>query len=188
MAFFDKLTEMASLDKLGEMAKNVSEMANESLELNKLISEINLTKGNIEVYKREIGEYYWAKFAVGEKLDDEPMLTCDKIVVAQDKIRALEAQITQIKEEREAEKAERKAEREAEKAERKAMRAAEKAERKAARAVEEAAAKAEADFYAEEEIDEDEAPIAVCAECGAIVEEGQEVCDSCKQAKEESEE
>lgn len=177
MAFFDKLSEMANLEKLSEMAKNVSDMANESLELNKLTAEINLTKGNIEVYKREIGEYYWAKFVVGEKLDDEPMLTCDKIIVAQDKIRELEAQIAQIKAEREAEKAERKAEREAEKAERKAARAAEKAERKAA-------AKAEADFYAEEEIDENEEPIAVCAECGAVVEEGQEVCASCDKSEE----
>ena len=144
MAFFDKLTEMANLDKLNEMAKSVSERVDESLELNNLISEINLTKGNIDVYKREIGEYYWAKFAVGEKLDDEPMLTCDKIVVAQEKIRELEAKIAQIKEEREAEKAERKAERDAAKAERKAERAAAKAERKAEKEAERAAAKAEA--------------------------------------------
>lgn len=184
MAFLDKLSGMANLDKLSEMAKNVSDLANESLELNKLTSEINLTKGNIEAYKREIGEYYWAKFAVGEKLDDEPSLSCDKIVVAQEKIRELEAAIAQIKADREAEKAERKAERAAEKAERKAERAAEKAERKAARAVEEAAAKAEADFYAEDEIDETEETIDVCTQCGAVVEEGQEVCDSCKTTQE----
>lgn len=152
MAFFDKLSEMANLDKLSEMAKNVSDMANESLELNKLTSEINLAKGNIEAYKREIGEYYWARFAVGEKLDDEPMLTCDKIVVAQDKIRALEAEIAQIKAGREAEKAERKAEKEAEKAERKAERAAAKAERKAEKEAERAAAKAEAEAYAEDDL------------------------------------
>lgn len=145
MAFFDKLTEMANLDKLNEMAKSVSERVDKSLELNNLTSEINLTKGNIDVYKREIGEYYWAKFAVGEKLDDEPMLTCDKIVVAQEKIRELEARIAQIKADREAEKAERKAERDAVKAERKAERAAAKAERKAA-------AKAEAEAYAEDDL------------------------------------
>ncbi len=182
MAFFDKLTEMANLDKLSEMAKNVSDMANESLELNKLTSEINLTKGNIEAYKREIGEYYWAKFMLGEKLDDEPMLTCDKIVVAQDKIRALEAEIAQIKADREAEKAERKAEREVQKAERKAAREAEKAERKAARAVEDAAEEAEADIEEAEEAEE--ASIPVCADCGAVVEDGQEVCDSCAKSAE----
>ena len=152
MAFFDKLTEMANLDKLNEMAKSVSERVDESLELNNLTSEINLTKGNIDVYKREIGEYYWAKFAVGEKLDDEPMLTCDKIVVAQDKIRELEAKMAKIKADREAEKAERKAEREAVKAERKAERAAAKAERKAEKAAEKAAAKAEAEAYAEDDL------------------------------------
>ncbi|MBR3910153.1 MAG: hypothetical protein IKJ54_02510, partial [Anaerotignum sp.] len=104
---------MAFFDKLGEMAKNVSEKASDSLETNKLISEINLTKGNIQALQRELGEYYWAKFAVGEKLDDEAMLICDKIVLAQDKIKVLEGQISQIKAEGEA----RKAEREAEKAE-----------------------------------------------------------------------
>lgn len=152
MAFFDKLTEMANLDKLNEMAKSVSERVDESLELNNLISEINLTKGNIDVYKREIGEYYWAKFAVGEKLDDEPMLTCDKIVVAQDKIRELEAKMAKIKADREAEKAERKAERDAVKAERKAERAAAKAERKAEKEAERAAAKAAAEAYEEDDL------------------------------------
>ena len=48
---------MAFFDKLGEMAKNVSEKASDSLETNKLISEINLTKGNIQALQRELGEF-----------------------------------------------------------------------------------------------------------------------------------
>ena len=60
---------MAFFDKLGEMTKIVSEKANDSLATNNLISEINLTKGNIQALQRELGEHYWAKFAVGEKLD-----------------------------------------------------------------------------------------------------------------------
>lgn len=99
---------MAFLDKLGEVAKNVSEKANDSFETNRLTGDIALQKGNIQVYQRELGEYYWAKFAVGEQLDSEAMLICDKIVAAQDKIRELEAQIAQIKVDREAERAERK--------------------------------------------------------------------------------
>lgn len=148
---------MAFFDKLGEMAKTVSEKANDSLETNKLISDINLTKGNIQVYQRELGEFYWAKFAVGEQLEEEAMLICDKIVAAQDKIRNLEAQIDQIKAESEA----RKAEREAEKAERKAAEKAAEAEQAAEKAG----------------IEKD--PVPVCAECGAVLAEGQKFCGFC---------
>ena len=44
---------MAFFDKLNEMAKTVSEKANDSLETNKLISEINITKGNIQFRFRQ---------------------------------------------------------------------------------------------------------------------------------------
>ena len=146
---------MAFFDKLGEMAKNVSEKASDSLETNKLISEINLTKGNIQALQRELGEYYWAKFAVGEKLDDEAMLICDKIVLAQDKIKVLEGEISQIKAEGEA----RKAEREAEKAEKKAAEKAAEAE--------EAAEKAGIERNP------------VCAGCGTALAEGTKFCSEC---------
>lgn len=106
---------MAFFDRLNEMAKTVSEKTNDSLEINKLIGEINLTKGNIQSFQRELGEHFWAKFVTGEQFDDEAMMICDKIVAAQDKIHGMEAQIAQIKAEGEA----RKAEREAERAERK---------------------------------------------------------------------
>lgn len=148
---------MAFFDKLGEMAKSVSEKASDSIETNKLVSEINLTKGNIQSFQRELGEFYWAKFAVGEQLEEEAMLICDKIVAAQDKIRELEAQIDQIKAEGEA----RKAEREAEKAEKKA---AEKA--------------AEAELAAEK-AGMEKAPIPVCAGCGAVLAEGTKFCGEC---------
>ena len=146
---------MAFFDKLGEMAKNVSEKASDSLETNKLVSEINLTKGNIQALQRELGEFYWAKFAVGEKLDDEAMLICDKIVLAQDKIKVLEGQINQIKAEGEARKAEREAE---------------KAEKKAAEKV------AEAEKAAEKAGIEREP---VCAGCGAALAEGTKFCGEC---------
>ena len=148
---------MAFFDKLNEMAKNVSEKANDSWETNKLVGDINLTKGNIQAYQRELGEFYWAKFAVGEQLEEEAMLICDKIVAAQDKIRELEAQIDQIKAESEARKAER---------------VAEKAERKAAEKAEVAAAKAE-----EAGIEKPAAP--TCAGCGAVLAEGQKFCGEC---------
>ena len=101
---------MAFFDRLNEMAKTVSEKTNDSLEINKLIGEINLTKGNIQSFQRELGEHFWAKFVTGEQFDDEAMMICDKIVAAQDKIHGMEAQIAQIKAEGEARKAEREAE------------------------------------------------------------------------------
>ena len=43
--------DMAFFDRLNEMAKTVSEKTNDSLEINKLIGEINLTKGNIQSFQ-----------------------------------------------------------------------------------------------------------------------------------------
>ena len=146
---------MAFFDKLGEMTKIVSEKASDSLETNKLVSEINLTKGNIQALQRELGEFYWAKFAVGEKLDDEAMLICDKIILAQDKIKVLEGQISQIKAEGEARKAEREAV---------------KAEKKAAEKVAEAEKAAE---KAGIELDP------VCSGCGVALAEGVKFCGQC---------
>lgn len=171
MDFFDKLTDVV---------KNAADMANDSLEMNKLISDANLQRGNIEVFKRELGEFYLAKYDTGEKLDEEAMFICDKIMVAREKIDALEAELAQIKADREAEKAERKAEREE-------RRAAREAERKAAEAAEAASL-----TPAEEVIDlpiveetpaapEAQAPAAqaACSACGTALAQGQKFCGSC---------
>ena len=152
---------MAFFDKLGEMTKIVSEKANDSLATNNLIAEINLTKGNIQALQRELGEHYWAKFAVGEKLDDEAMFICDKIVLAHDKIKLLENQIEQIKAEGEARKAER---------------AAAKAEQKAAEEAEKAAEKVE---EAEKAAEKAGIERPVCAGCGADLTEGVKFCGQC---------
>lgn len=92
---------MDFFDKLGEAARNLTEKAGDSLEINRLAGEISIEKGNIQYYHKELGEHYWAKFAVGDKLDDEAMLICDKVVVSQDRIRQLEIEIEKIKKERE---------------------------------------------------------------------------------------
>ncbi|WMI81399.1 hypothetical protein [Anaerotignum sp. MB30-C6] len=92
---------MDFFERIGEVAKNLTEKAGDSLEINRLTGEISLEKGNIQCYQRELGQYFWAKFAVGEKLDDEAMLICDKIVVSQDRMRQLELEIENIKKERE---------------------------------------------------------------------------------------
>ena len=152
---------MAFFDKLNEMTKIVSEKASDSLATNNLVAEINLTKGNIQALQRELGEFYWAKFAVGEKLDDEAMFICDKIVLAHDKIKVLENQIEQIKAEGEARKAER---------------AAEKAEKKAAEEAEKAAEKVE---EAEKAAEKAGIEKPVCTGCGAELTEGVKFCSQC---------
>lgn len=156
---------MAFFDKLSEVAKNVTERAADGLETNRLTGDVALEKGNIQCYQRELGEFYWAKFALGEKLDDEAMLICDKIVVAQERIRSLEAQIEQIKAEREAEKAEKKAEKAA-------AEAAAKAEA-AARAMENAGLERSG------ELPEGETAQPVCPDCGAEAVPGQKFCGEC---------
>lgn len=92
---------MDFFDKLGEAARSLTEKAGDSLEINRLNGEIAIEKGNIQCYQRELGEHYWAKFAVGEKLDEEAMLICDKVVVSQDHIRQLMLDIDKVKKERE---------------------------------------------------------------------------------------
>jgi len=95
---------MSFFEKLGEVAKTVTEKANDSIEINKLNSDISIAKTNIQGFHRRLGEYYWSRFVVGERLDDEAMAICDEIVGTQDKIRELEKQIAQIHVEREEER------------------------------------------------------------------------------------
>lgn len=92
---------MEFLNKIGEMAKNATVKASDTLEINRINGDIFTEKQNIEILKQQIGEYYWAKFATGEKLDPEAMVICDKIVTYHDKIRALNEEILTIKRQRE---------------------------------------------------------------------------------------
>ena len=133
---------MAILEKLGDFAKNVSDLAEDSLEMSRLNSQINSFKSDIEKSRRELADFYWSKFVTGEQLDEEAMLICEKIVSFQDAVRTLQRQVEQVKEDREAEKAERKAAKAAEKA-------AKEAEEKAAREAEEKSAKEAANAQAE---------------------------------------
>lgn len=91
---------MAFLDKLGELARTAADKANDGLEINRINSDIVIQKGNINEYQRELGMYYWAKFVMGDQLDEEATAICDKIVKAQDRIKELEAEIEQVKADR----------------------------------------------------------------------------------------
>ena len=63
MPFFDKLTSLAQ-----SAVDNTKDM----LEVNKLNSAISAEKAKITELKAKIGDYYYAKYASGVALDDEP--------------------------------------------------------------------------------------------------------------------
>lgn len=156
---------MDFFDKLGEAARSLTEKAGDSLETNRLTGEISIEKGNIQYYQRELGEHYWAKFAVGEKLDDEAMLICDKVVVSQDRIRQMEMEIEKIKKEREGILEERaKAKRLQAEKEEQAESEIPKAEESALPGVAEEKGAAEPRF---------------CSNCGGAIKEGQRFCIFC---------
>ncbi|MDD4844564.1 MAG: hypothetical protein PHU31_09565 [Anaerotignum sp.] len=156
---------MDLFDKLGEAARSLTEKAGDSLEINRLSGEVSIEKGNIQYYQRELGEHYWAKFAVGEKLDDEAMLICDKVVVSQDRIRQIEMDIEKIKKEREAILEERA------KAKRSQLEKEEQAKSEIPQAEEAAFTEAS------EEKTEDGPKF--CPNCGGALKEGQRFCIFC---------
>ena len=161
---------MAFLDKLGELAKTAADKANDSLEINRINSDINMQKDNIQEYQRQLGQYYWAKFVVGERLEEEAMAICDKIVAAKDQIKQLEAEIEQVKASREAQRAER--------AEQKRREAAREAAKKAAETAQEV-----------EILDAADQPMGkFCGVCGAPMTEGQKFCSNCGSAAEKANE
>ena len=158
---------MAFLDKLGELARTAADKANDGLEINRINSDIVIQKGNINEYQRELGMYYWARFVMGDQLDEEATAICDKIVKAQDRIKELEAEIEQVKADREAEKAER-AEQKRLEAEAAAQEAAERAAQKAAEAA------------GDVQITDADGEVGrFCCGCGAPLAEGQKFCGSC---------
>ena len=57
---------MAILEKLGDFAKNVSDLAEDSLEMSRLNSQINSFKSDIEKSRSELADFYLNKFVTGE--------------------------------------------------------------------------------------------------------------------------
>lgn len=84
-------------EKVGEVAKNVKGKASDSLEINRINGDIFTMKHNIEIFQQKLGEYYWAKFTMGEELEEEAVEICEKIVVCKDNIRKLNEDIGDIK-------------------------------------------------------------------------------------------
>ena len=90
MPFFDKLTSIAQ-----SAVDNTKDM----FEVNKLNSAISAEKAKITELKAKIGDYYYAKYASGAALDDEPAGIAAQIKAHEDKITSVEAEIQAKKEE-----------------------------------------------------------------------------------------
>ncbi len=144
---------MAFLDRLGEFAKNAADKANDGLEINRINSDITMQQGNITAYQRELGLYYWDKFVAGETLEQEAMDICKKIVLAQDNIVSLQAEIEKIKTDRAAEKAERAQQKQAEREQQK--------------------------LAEQQALEEQEETPEFCSNCGMALTKGQKFCSNC---------
>ena len=88
---------MAFFNKLGELAKNVSDKTDNMLEISKLNSEIRNSQDDIEELKLKLGNYMWLKFKSGVIMDDQATSICRSIQSAQDNINAKQAAINSLK-------------------------------------------------------------------------------------------
>lgn len=64
---------MAFLDKLGQVANKVGEVAGDTLDYGKAKGKIVLEKGKIKDLKEEIGEYIYGALKAGEALDTDKL-------------------------------------------------------------------------------------------------------------------
>ncbi|MBR5516905.1 MAG: hypothetical protein IKU53_02935 [Firmicutes bacterium] len=71
---------MAFLDKLGQVAGKVTEVASDTLDYGKAKGKIVLEKGKIKDVKEEIGDYVYQVMGIGETPDAEKLKAlCAKI-------------------------------------------------------------------------------------------------------------
>lgn len=99
MAFLDKLSEIAKnvSDMTVELAKNVGDKTGEMLEVGKLNAQISSANNSIEELKTRLGDYYWNLFNKGEKLDDDAIVLCNTIKEYSEEIASLKVQLAQLK-------------------------------------------------------------------------------------------
>jgi predicted nucleic acid-binding Zn ribbon protein len=90
---------MAFLDKLNTFTKNVSDKANDVIELTKLNSKINSEKAEIDGLLKKIGSYYYEKHMAGEAVDSGIAEMIAAVDAHNAAIRETEAQIKALKEE-----------------------------------------------------------------------------------------
>ncbi len=92
---------MAFFDKLGDIAKNIGDKTGDAIESTKLNSEMSSKKREVSQLKQKIGDFYYDKYKMGKVIDPEVLeffMGVDELML---EINALQAEINNIKGERE---------------------------------------------------------------------------------------
>ena len=88
---------MAFFDKLGEIAKNVSDKTSEMIEVNKYNQKITSERAKVYEAKGRLGSYYWDRFCAGEQLEPEAAIICAEITALNESINSLQAELEAYK-------------------------------------------------------------------------------------------
>lgn len=99
MAFLDKLTELAKnvSDKTVEVAKIVGDKTGDMIEIGKLNAQISSANGSIEDLKTRLGDHYWNLFLNGETLDEDALVLCNTIKDYTEEIENIRAELAKYK-------------------------------------------------------------------------------------------
>ncbi|MEA5026089.1 hypothetical protein SDC9_116798 [bioreactor metagenome] len=88
---------MSIFDKIGEGVKNLTEKANDVVEITKISTKIGAEKNVITTLKTRMGEIIWEQYQAGKVLDPAMLESCEKIKESLLAIDKLEAEINRIK-------------------------------------------------------------------------------------------
>lgn len=97
---------MAFFDKLNDFAKNVGDKTKEAMETSKLNAKIRTENANIDSAYKKLGAYFYEKHTAGAIQDEEAEEFFEAINASKAAIVEFEAEIAQIKAEKEAKEAE----------------------------------------------------------------------------------
>ena len=167
--------------KLNAFAQNLADKTNDTIETGKLNSKANSEKNLAGEELKKIGTYYYEKFTAGEEMDPAIQEYLNAAKAHYDAADAALAEIENIRQENEAQKAAA----EAEKAAAQAAAEAEKAAAQAAAEAEKAAAQAAAAVEVPAAEPVTTAPVAeapeglICPNCGAGNSTGTKFCGEC---------
>lgn len=88
----------AFFEKIGSMAKNVTDKANDALEINRINAKINGEVQKISKIKTSLGEHIWTCFEKGDSFDETTTELCSKIAECKANIQSFQEEIQAIKE------------------------------------------------------------------------------------------
>lgn len=96
---------MAFFDKVGNMAKNISDRTGDAIEITKLQAKISSERNAMAEQMRKLGEYYYIKHNKGEQLEDGALEFCTVIDEQWKQVTEAQEKIDKIKADNEAQKA-----------------------------------------------------------------------------------